>query len=222
MLLRLLLLVSSSAAFVASPGWYRGAHVSQLASTAEEPMLTDAQRDAKKAFLEFKVTKYFFGRVQVYMGERFKPLSEVFEPTFSDDSSAMSSVVVESPFGMVIEESERCPGRIEASMSFFLRLRTCKQVIEIVEGSNAEKAGVQAGDILRGTTAMALNIQRAAEEDAAFSVGLSEGKKERAFLNADRQPFENVMSALQSNAAANGGPGEACLVFERRIKEPSA
>ena len=34
-----------------------------------------------------------------------------------------------------------------------------RQVIEVVEGGNAEKAGVRAGDVLRATTAMAVNAK---------------------------------------------------------------
>lgn len=168
--------------------------------------LTEAQVAARKTSLEFTPTKYFFGRVDVFLGEQFKPLSETIEPTFGDDG-AVSSVVVEPPFGMIIEESANFPGKIE--------------VIEIVPESNAEKVGIMVGDILRGTTAMALNIAKASEEDAAFSVGFSEGKRQVAFLNTDRKPFETVMAALKSNAVSNGGPGEACLILERRVKTPS-
>ena len=70
-----------------------------------------------------------------------------------------------------------------------------------------------------GTTAMAMNIQEASEEDFGFSIGLTEGSRQRAFLPTDRKRFDLVMAALKSNALDNGGPGEACLVFERRVKE---
>ena len=180
------------------------------AQTEEAPelVLTEAQARARKETLEFTPTKYFFGRVDVYLGPQFKPLAEVLEPSAKDDSTAVSAVVVPAPFGMVIEESATYPGKIE--------------VIDLVEGSNAEKAGVKKGDILRGTTAMALNIQRDSEEDFGFSVGLSEGTRQRAFLKVDNKNFDLVMAALQSNALDNGGPGEATLLFERRVKEPEA
>ena len=108
----------------------------------------------------------------------------------------------------VIEESATYPGKIE--------------VLELVEGGNAEKAGILPGDLLRGTTAMALNIAESAEEDFGFSVGLTEGTRQVAYLPSDRKSFDFVMAALQSNNADNGGPGEAALVFERRVKEPAA
>ena len=174
----------------------------EVADVAEEapPPLTDAQTDAKKETLEFLQTRYFFGRVSVYLGPQYKPLSETFEPSRKDDTTAIASVVVPTPFGMVIEESASYKGKIE--------------VIEVVPDSNAAKAGIRVGDILRGTTGMALNIQQASEEDFGFSVGLSEGTKQIAFLPTDRKNFDSVMSALQSNAQR----GEATLVFERVVK----
>ena len=174
----------------------------EVADVAEEapPPLTDAQNDAKKETLEFLSTRYFFGRVSVYLGPQYKPLTEIFEPSRKDDTTAIASVVVPTPFGMVIEESATYRGKIE--------------VIDVVPDSNAAKAGIRVGDILRGTTGMALNIQQASEEDFGFSVGLSEGTKQIAFLPTDRKNFDSVMSALQSNA----NRGEATLVFERVVK----
>ena len=207
-----LVLVSLALGVASFQAPLRGARVPGVARAAaespvEELVLTDAQREALKRELSFQSTKYFFGRVNVFMGPQFKPLTEIFDPSLKDDTTAVGSVVVEAPFGMVIEESETYPGKIE--------------VIEVVEGSNTEKAGVLVGDILRGTTAMALDIQKSSEEDFGFSVGLSEGTKQRAFLPTDKKPFEMIMKALQSNALDNGGPGEATLVFERRVKAPA-
>jgi hypothetical protein len=174
----------------------------EVAEVDEEapPPLTDAQLDAKKETLEFLQTRYFFGRVSVYLGPQYKPLSEIFEPSRKDDTTAIASVVVPTPLGMVIEESANYRGKIE--------------VIDVVPDSNAAKAGIRVGDILRGTTGMALNIQQASEEDFGFSVGLSEGTKQLAFLPTDRKNFDSVMNALQSNA----NRGEATLVFERVVK----
>jgi len=180
----------------------------EAAPPVEEQALTDNQRNALKRELEFRSTKYFFGRVDVFMGAQFKPLSEVFDPSVKDDTTAVAAVVVDAPFGMVIEESANYPGKVE--------------VLELVDGSNAEKAGVRVGDILRGTTAMALDIQSASEEDFGFSIGISEGTRQRAFLPTDRKSFDLIMNALKSNAADNGGPGEACMVFERVVKAPAS
>ena len=172
----------------------------------EEFERTAAQVSADRRKLEFKATKYFFGRVEVFLGNEYKPLSETVDPSYSDDSTAVSSVVVPAPYGMILEESATLPGRVE--------------VVELVAGSNAELAGVAVGDILRGTTAMAMNIQESSEEDFGFSIGLTEGSRQRAYLPTDRKRFDLIMAALKSNALDNGGPGEACLVFERKVKEP--
>merc|ERR1712003_480925 len=71
------------------------------------------------------------------MGQ-YKPLNEIFEPSRKDDTTAIASVVVPTPLGMVIEESANYRGKIE--------------VIDVVPDSNAAKAGIRVGDILRGTT----------------------------------------------------------------------
>mmetsp|Transcript_30090 Transcript_30090/g.101443 ORF Transcript_30090/g.101443 Transcript_30090/m.101443 type:complete len:217 (-) Transcript_30090:55-705(-) len=201
---------SVASGLVSSP--LRQARAVSLRSAAEqevvEVVLTEAQKLAKRSELEFRSTKYFFGRVDIYLGPEFKPLNEVFDPSFKDDSTSVSSVVVTAPFGMVIEESPTRRGRIE--------------VLEVVDGSNAQKAGIQKGDILRGTTAMALNIQQASEEDFGFSIGVTEGKRQIAFLKVDNKKFDFVMAAIQSNALTNSGPGEATFCFERRIKAPEA
>lgn len=170
----------------------------------EEFERTAAQVSADRRKLEFKATKYYFGRVEVFMGNEYKPLSETVDPSYSDDSTAVSSVVVPTPYGMILEESATLPGRVE--------------VVELVAGSNAELAGVAVGDILRGTTAMAMNIQEVSE-GGGEEFG-NEGSRQRAFLPTDRKSFDLVMAALKSNALDNGGPGEACLVFERKVKEP--
>ena len=201
------LLVAPTQSLVApQPSIRRSALHAEVADVAEEapPPLTDAQADAKKETLEFLSTRYFFGRVSIYLGPQYKPLNEIFEPSRKDDTTAIASVVVPTPFGMVIEESASYKGKIE--------------VIDVVPDGNAAKAGIRVGDILRGTTGMALNIQQASEEDFGFSVGLSEGTKQIAFLPTDRKNFDSVMSALQSNA----NRGEATLVFERVVKAAAA
>jgi hypothetical protein len=190
--------------------WSSSIRAETVAADTEEQskeVLTSAQNEARSERLKFQATKYFFGRVNVYLGPQYKPLTETLEPSLKDDTTAVASVVVAAPFGMVIEESANYRGKIE--------------VIDVVEGSNAELAGVRVGDILRGTTAMALNIVQSSEEDFGFSVGMSEGTRQRAFLKTDNKKFDLVMAALQSNAFKNSGPGEATLVFERRVLEPA-
>eukprot|EP00968_Pinguiococcus_pyrenoidosus_P024113 scaffold4283_cov220-Pinguiococcus_pyrenoidosus.AAC.3 len=155
--------------------------------------------------LEFTRTKFFYGRVAVDLGPQFKPLEQTLEPSFTDDNSALATVQIPLPMGMVIEESETLEGRVE--------------VVEVGEGSNAEKAGVKVGDVLRGCTAMAVNLLKAAEEDAAFNAlaGATKPGFQRAFYIADEMPFDQTMNALVSNAEDQGGPGFSNLVFERHF-----
>ena len=191
------LLVAPALSLVAPrPLTRRSALHAEVAEVDEAPPpLTDAS-GREEGNARVPINEVLFGRVSVYLGPQYKPLSETFEPSRKDDTTAIASVVVPTPFGMVIEESATYRGKIE--------------VIEVVPDSNAAKAGIRVGDILRGTTGMALNIQQASEEDFGFSVGLSEGTKQIAFLPTDRKNFDSVMSALQSNA----NRGEATLVFE--------
>jgi len=145
--------------------------------------------------------------VDIYLGPEFKPLTEVLDPSWKDDTSSVAPCVVPLPLGMVLEESETMPGKIE--------------VTEVVPGSNAEKAGVRPGDLLRGVTGMGQNVQQDSEEDFGFSVGLSEGKRVRAYMPTDKRDFDAVMGALKSNAVDAGGAGEATLIMERRVKSPA-
>jgi hypothetical protein len=186
-----------------NPGLILARASDEATEADQEPPLTEAQADVLKDTLEFRKLRYFNGRVGVWMGRQFKPMWEVFAPSVKDDTTAVASVVVQTPFGMIIEESAKYKGKVE--------------VMEVNAGSNAEKAGIKVGDVLRATTAMARNIQKDSEEDFGFSVGLTEGSKVRALLMTDNQPFEEVMRALTSNAPDNNGPGEAALVFERTV-----
>ena len=77
---------------------------------------------------------------------------------------------------MVIEESDMFPGKFE--------------VTEMREGCNAEKAGIQKGDLLRGITSKS-NVFR-----------------------TDMKTAKQVMKAVESNKAM----GYAGLIIERRIE----
>lgn len=180
-----------------------------------EPTASDAEAEVEgdgvngavetPSVLQFTRTKYFFGRVQIDLGPEYKPLDQVLDPSYEDDNSALATVQMPLPMGMVIEESATLPGKVE--------------VVEVTAGSNAEKAGVVVGDVLRGCTAMAVNIDKAAEEDVAFNAlaGAAKPGLQRAFYVADEMPFDETMKALTSNAEENGGPGFSNLVFERHF-----
>lgn len=105
--------------------------------------------------LEFKKYRYFFGRIQIEIGEGYKTMTEDFNPTWKDDQSSLAVVDCDLPMGMVIEESEKHQGKFE--------------IMEVMEGSNAEKAGVKVGDILRANTAQKRDTLAAAESNIAFN-----------------------------------------------------
>uniref|UniRef100_A0A7S1U795 PDZ domain-containing protein n=1 Tax=Phaeomonas parva TaxID=124430 RepID=A0A7S1U795_9STRA len=208
--LGLALVLAGASAFTPAPRLATRMGRVALSATSEAPELDEAAMSKDGALempkaLEFTRTKYFFGRVTVDLGPEFKPLDQVLDPSFSDDNSALATVQVPLPMGMVIEESATLEGKVE--------------VVEVVEGSNAEKAGVQVGDVLRGCTAMAVNLAKAAEEDVAFNAlaGATKPGLCRAFYIADGMPFDETMNALTSNAEQEGGPGFSNMVFERHF-----
>ena len=74
--------------------------------------------------------------------------------------------------------------------------------VEIVEGSNAEAAGVKVGDILRMTSAVAVGKSRV--EVGKWQVEPStdmrkKGNNRRAYFVADDATFPAVMDAIISN-----------------------
>lgn len=153
--------------------------------------------------LTFRKLRYFFGQVKVGLGPGMKPMDLELEASFADDTSGVAAVRLAFPMGLVFEESEAVPGRFE--------------VIEVGEGSNAEKAGIKKGDLIRTTTARAINKLGQAENNMAYSAsgGGMMPTYQMALFNADNQPFEELMRALVSNSEDKGGPGEATLVIER-------
>merc|ERR1712217_811778 len=98
------------------------------------------------------------------------------------------------------------------------------QITEVREGSNAEAAGIKVGDLLRGTTAIAIDIKKEADENALFSLsggGLKPGSQ-RCLYVSDNQPFSFCRKALLSNLPDQGGPGVATLVIERNGISPGS
>ena len=203
----LLVCLLAAAAHAFAPSAARGARpAARLRSAPEEvdPDAPPAYQDPTT--LSFRNTKYFFGRVTVGLGPGMKPMDEIFNPGFKGDTSSLGVVEVPLPMGMIFEESEAAPGKFE--------------VVEVVPGSNAEAAGVQPGDLLRATTAMAVNWKASMEEaDTGFIEADAFGGKpglQRALFNADGQTFDSLLTALSSNGADQDGPGVATLVVERR------
>ena len=149
----------------------------------------------------------FFGRVTVGLGPGMKPMDEIFNPGFKGDTSSLGVVEVPLPMGMIFEESEAAPGKFE--------------VVEVVPGSNAEAAGVQPGDLLRATTAMAVNWKASMEEaDTGFIEADAFGGKpglQRALqrgrpdvrLAADRAPRATAPTRTARASRRSSSSGEA-------------
>jgi len=151
--------------------------------------------------LKFRSLLNFFGTVTVGLGPVMKPLTESFKPSWGDEDSQVSPVKLPLPMGMGYEASGTVPGVYEVN--------------SVAEGSNAEAAGLKRGDLIRGTTAMAINVQVEAEGDMLFNAGGTVPTSQRCLFVADGRTFDQFTQALASNAEANGGPGEATLIIER-------
>lgn len=183
-----------------------------LQSTVDEEQNAFLEIATNPSTLEFTPRQYFYGRATVELGMGWKPITEQFSPSFKDDKCALAVVEMDMPLGMVIEESGTLPGRIE--------------VIEVVPGSNSEKAGVKVGDVVRAMTAQKSDAMAAAEGNIAFNAlagaTTSGVKVMKAIYIADGRPFDGAMEALMTNTEAKGGSGRVAVVFERETKEAEA
>ena len=115
-------------------------------------------------------------------------------------------VTVPRPLGIVFEEK---------ADGIYNRI----VVDEIIEGSNAAKADIKVGDVLRITTAV-FNVPGVIDVTAWLNPPKSTNCK--AFFVADQEPFDKVMSAIQSHAVPVDTPDgpvevtEVGLVLERK------
>ena len=114
----------------------------------------------------------------VYLGPQYKPLNEIFEPVEKTTPLPSHVDVVPTPSAWSSRSRRTYRGKIE--------------VIDVVpDGARRRRSSV--GDILRGTTGMALNIQQASEEDFGFSVGLVGGDEAIGLpAETDRKNFDSA------------------------------
>jgi len=134
----------------------------------------------------------YFPTVEVGLGEEVSALEMKFPgPSFASENSALSTVYVVFPIGCSIEESIEVQGRYE--------------IVGVQEGSNAEKAGIKNGDLLRGMTAMAKAMKRGGEEQVA----------QPALFFLDDRDMNSVAEAWFSNSKQRGGVGAVTFVIER-------
>mmetsp|Transcript_20038 Transcript_20038/g.49860 ORF Transcript_20038/g.49860 Transcript_20038/m.49860 type:complete len:210 (-) Transcript_20038:418-1047(-) len=116
------------------------------------------------------------------------------------------TVTIPRPLGIVFEE------KLDG-------IYTTIVVDEVVEGSNAARADVQVGDVLRITSAV-FNVPGVVDVTAWLNPPKSTNCK--AYFVADKQSFDKVMSAIQSHVVQVDTPdgpidvGEVGLVLERK------
>lgn len=132
----------------------------------------------------------FDASVDIEIGEGYETMTEEFSAAFSNGASSLACVEASLPLGMVLEESETFEGKFE--------------IAEVLGGGNAEKAGVQVGDIFRACSAQ----RGPAPSPKVFP--------KKALFTAEKQTFEACMGALATNSPANGGTGRIAMVFERK------
>lgn len=116
-----------------------------------------------------------------------------------EDVSEIIALEASLPLGMILGEHEKIVGAV--------------QVDEILEGSNADLAGIIVGDILRACTACQVTMTQPTWQLIAGGIG--QPKTTRFMFSADKKPFEEIMDAIGSNRM---DPSEQplCLVMERK------
>jgi C-terminal processing protease CtpA/Prc len=123
-------------------------------------------------------------------------------------------VPILKPDGSSVEEKVQFPPRLnesqnskilvcEASLPLGILLGESEEVAgmtlvdEVVEGSNAEAAGVKVGDVVRGFTACRMEMDMPTWQLIAGGIGRP--KTMRFMYGPDGKPFEQVMEAIGSN-----------------------
>ena len=101
------------------------------------------------------------------------------------------------PLGMVIDEVKNLDGRKKGHF----------EVVEVMEDSNAEKAGIKVGDAIRACNA---TIKRKVNDANDFIEANT--KNTRALFVADGNTFDNLIGAVQTNSSESS----VTLVLERR------
>jgi len=138
-----------------------------------------------------------------------------FPPLFVSDESRIEAITAPLPLGMILGEydgkdDENDDGNDDTASS--IRFPMAMRVDAVAEGSNAEAAGVQAGDLLRACTATQTIMDVPTWQLLAGGVGMP--KTKRVMYSVDGRPFEEVMDAIGSNRMdPEGRP--VVLVLER-------
>ena len=102
------------------------------------------------------------------------------------DGRSLVPLEIKRPMGMVLAERR------------VLNTTTECFVDEVLPDSNALRAGVKVGDVLRLTTLVA--AVRGKVDEIAYYSNPTSAKNRRALMVVDKQPFAKVMKAIASNA----------------------
>ena len=132
---------------------------------------------------------------EIEQARGMKPIPLYIKPVWNDNTSQITTVKVALPTDMGIDVSTNEPGRFA--------------VVDVPPNSNAEKAGIQVGDLLRG-----VKEPDPTKKHVYYTVtgGDIMPDYERAYFNPDGQCFQEVWQTLNSK----GKSGEIVLVIERR------
>ena len=103
-------------------------------------------------------------------------------------AAATYDVTIAKPMGMVLEETK------EANKSLGSVV-----VAEVLPDSNAEKAGVKAGDVLVSCSAVTLKAGKEGEFEKTGYGGRPFTNWEKVVFNTKDQTFDTTMAALASN-----------------------
>lgn len=122
-----------------------------------------------------------------------------FPPYYKDGSSFVTVCEASLPLGLILGESEDFVGAVT--------------VDEIADDSNAARAGLQIGDLVRAFTACRMEMEQPTWQLIAGGIGRP--KMFRFMYSSDNKVFEEVMDAIGSNRMdPEGRP--VLLVLEKR------
>jgi C-terminal processing protease CtpA/Prc len=123
---------------------------------ANQPTAPDA-KEAMPTTINFVFRDYYYEVVNIDIGEGYKIMREKIRSSWKDMKfkTALAVVNVPLPCGMVLATVENDESRISGVV----------EVIELIEGGNAEKAGIKVGDAFRGCNA---TVNKKVEDATAF------------------------------------------------------
>lgn len=157
------------------------------------------QQQELQAKMEIQQAKDFYSAVLPILKPDGSTVDEKveFTPVSKNQDTCIVTMEGELPLGMILEEGEAAGTVV---------------VDQVAPDSNAAKAGIVVGDILRACTACKMNME--APTWQLIAGGIGRPKIKRMVYSVDRRPFEEVMDALGSNRMdPEGRP--VILVVER-------